>query len=98
METRDGVHAFEVQVYLDDVYADAVRVELLCRCSLRRPAHLGKRCSAGMRCFGAQGGYAYSASVPATRPASDYTPRVVPFKAGAWCRWRRARSYGSDEI
>ncbi len=28
VETQDGQHVFEVQVYLDDVSADAVRVEL----------------------------------------------------------------------
>ena len=38
----------------------------------------------GHALLGSQGGYSYSAAVPATRPASDYTPRVVPFKAGAF--------------
>ena len=38
----------------------------------------------GHELLGSQGGYAYSASVPATRPASDYTPRVVPFGTGAF--------------
>jgi glycogen phosphorylase len=38
----------------------------------------------GAELLGAQGGYTYSASVPAARPASDYTPRVVPFKSGAF--------------
>ena len=37
----------------------------------------------GHELLGSQGGYAYSASVAATRPASDYTARVVPFHAGA---------------
>jgi starch phosphorylase len=82
VETRDGQHLFEVQVYLDDVSADAVQVELYAdpadgdqpiRQAMRRGGEL----------LGSQGGYAYSAAVPATRPASEYTPRVVPFKAGA---------------
>jgi len=36
----------------------------------------------GHELLGSQGGYAYTAAVPAARPASDYTPRVIPFKAG----------------
>jgi starch phosphorylase len=32
---------------------------------------------------GSAGGYLYSAQIPAARPASDYTPRIVPYKAGA---------------
>ena len=31
---------------------------------------------------GADGGYVYGASAPATRPAADYTPRVIPDHAG----------------
>lgn len=27
---------------------------------------------------GAPGGYAYRAAVPASRPAADYTPRIIP--------------------
>jgi starch phosphorylase len=36
----------------------------------------------GHELLGSQGGYAYTAAVPAARPVSDYTPRVIPFKAG----------------
>jgi starch phosphorylase len=82
VETREGQHVFEVQVYLDEVGADAVRVELYAdpvdgdqpfRVAMQR----------GHELLGSQGGYAYSASVPATRPASDYTARAVPFRSGA---------------
>ena len=38
----------------------------------------------GHELLGSQGGYSYSAAVSADRPASDYTARVVPFKAGAF--------------
>jgi starch phosphorylase len=31
---------------------------------------------------GAAGGYVYSASVPADRPATDYTARVIPYYSG----------------
>ncbi|HVN43081.1 MAG TPA: hypothetical protein VMT50_09880, partial [Steroidobacteraceae bacterium] len=32
---------------------------------------------------GSSGGYLYVGRVPAVRPASHYTPRVVPFHPGA---------------
>lgn len=82
VDTREGQHRFEVQVYLDDVDAGAVSVELYAdpvggdgpvRESMQRDHEL----------IGSRGGYAYVASVPATRSANDYTPRVVPFKTGA---------------
>jgi starch phosphorylase len=82
VETKDGQHVFEVQVYLDNVSADAVRVELYADSAEGdRPAL--ETMQRGHELLGSQGGYAYSASVPATRPASDYTPRVVAFRNGA---------------
>ncbi len=82
LETRDGQHLFSVQVYLDDVDADAVRVELYAD-SAGGDQPVRQAMQRGQELLGSQGGYAYSASVPATRPAVDYTPRVVPFKPGA---------------
>ncbi len=32
----------------------------------------------GRQLVGAENGYTYGARVPATRPATDYTPRVIP--------------------
>jgi starch phosphorylase len=29
-----------------------------------------------------ENGYVYSAQVPATRPAADYTARVIPYRSG----------------
>jgi len=82
VETRDGQHVFEVQVYLDETNADAVRVELYAE-SLDGDRPIQQAMERGHELLGSQGGYAYRASVPATRPASDYTPRVVPFRTGA---------------
>ena len=76
-------HVFEVQVYLDEVSADAVRVELYAD-PTDGDQPIRQAMQRGHELLGSVGGYAYSASVPATRPASDYTPRVVPFKAGAF--------------
>jgi glycogen phosphorylase len=82
VETRDGQHLFEVQVYLDEVSADAVHVELYAD-PTDGDQPIREVMQRGGALLGSQGGYTYSAAVPATRPASDYTPRVVPFKAGA---------------
>ncbi|MGP1677643.1 MAG: alpha-glucan family phosphorylase [Burkholderiales bacterium] len=77
LETDAAQHVFEVQVYLDDLDPEAVRVELYAdgaggaapeRVQMQRVRQL----------VGAINGYAYRAGVPATRPATDYTARVIP--------------------
>jgi starch phosphorylase len=80
--TDGGQNVFEVQVYLDDLDPEAVRVELYAdgadgtapeRIQMQRVRQL----------VGAINGYAYRASVPATRPATDYTARVIPHRDDA---------------
>jgi starch phosphorylase len=83
VETRDSQHVFEVQVYLDDVTADCACVELYAE-PLDGDQPTRQQMQRGHALLGSQNGYSYSAAVPATRPASDYTARVVPFKAGAF--------------
>jgi glycogen phosphorylase len=83
VETKDGQHVFEVQVYLDDVTAERARVELYANSTdggqpVRQPMERGHEL------LGSVGGYSYSASVPANRPASDFTARVVPYRDGAF--------------
>ena len=83
LKRASGQHVFEVQVYLDDLDADAVRVELYADAA-DGDQPIRQVMQRGVELLGSQGGYAYSAWVPATRPASDYTPRVVPFRNGAF--------------
>ncbi len=77
LETDAGQHIFEVQVYLDELDPEAVRVELYAngvngstpeRVAMQRVRQL----------VGATNGYAYRAGVPATRLPSDYTARLIP--------------------
>jgi len=77
IETDGEQHVFEVQVYLDDLDPEAVRVELYAngvngaapeRVEMKRVRQL----------VGAANGYAYRAGVPAARPAMDYTARIIP--------------------
>ncbi|MGA8149067.1 MAG: alpha-glucan family phosphorylase [Gallionellaceae bacterium] len=79
VETHGEQHVFEVQVYLDDLDPEAVRVELYAngingatpeRVEMKRVRQL----------VGATNGYAYRAEVPAARPASDYTARLIPHR------------------
>jgi len=69
-------------VYLDELDPEAVRVELYADRQngtepVREPMNRGEQL------VGASNAFLYVASVPANRPASDYTPRVVPYKIGA---------------
>ena len=81
LETDGEQHVFELQVYLDDLDPEAVRVELYAdgvdgtapeRVEMKRVRQL----------VGAVNGYAYRAGVPATRPATDYTARLIPYRDG----------------
>jgi starch phosphorylase len=72
----------QVQVYLTDLDPEAVKVELYADGQngaepVRQPMQRGEQL------VGSANAFLYVANVPATRPASDYTPRVVPYKNGA---------------
>ncbi len=81
LETRDEQHVFEVQVYLDDLDAEAVRVELYANGVDGAPS-VRVEMQHVRQLVGALNGYAYRAEVPATRPATDYTARVIPHRDG----------------
>jgi starch phosphorylase len=77
-ETKDGHHVFEVQLSLGDLAPDTIQVELFADGDhatslemklIRQPADT-------------VGGHVYGANVPATRPASDYTARLIPHRKG----------------
>jgi glycogen phosphorylase len=74
--TAEG-HRFDVQVYLYQLPADAVRVELYANPLQPGPPerHVLTR---GAPLQGASNAYAYSGIITSDRPAADYTPRIVP--------------------
>lgn len=77
VETRAGRHVFEVQAYLADLAPAAVRLELYADgIDGGVPLRLEMKRVLGLA--GAPGGFVYSASVPAARPAADYTARLIP--------------------
>jgi starch phosphorylase len=76
VSSEKGKHAFEVGVYFGSLDPASVRVELYAdgvngsepeRQEMRRGRQLKD-----------ENGYIYRVQVPATRPAADYTARVVP--------------------
>ena len=81
LETKDKQHVFEVQVYLDDLDPNAVRVELYAN-GVNGGEPVRQEMKRLRQLVGAVGGYAYGATVSADRPASDYTARVIPHRDG----------------
>ncbi len=77
VESDGEQHVFEVQIYLDDLDPKAVQVELYAE-DANGDGPVRQEMKRLRRLTGASGGYVYSASVPAARPANDYTARVIP--------------------
>jgi glycogen phosphorylase len=77
VETRGEQHVFEAQVYLNDLDPKAVRVELYAD-GINGAGPVRQEMKRLRSLTGASGGYGYAATVPAARPAADYTVRVIP--------------------
>jgi starch phosphorylase len=75
--TGAGEHRFEAQVYLGDLEAEDVRVELFAE-SARGEAPLRREMTREVRLSGAANAFLYAGSVPDARPAAHWTVRVVP--------------------
>lgn len=83
VKVEDGgeQHIFEVQAYLDDLDPDLVRVELFAN-GVNGGAPERVEMERVHQLVGASNGYAYRVGVPAKRPASDYTARLIPQRDG----------------
>ena len=81
IQTEGEQHIFEVQMYLDDLDPDTVQVELYAN-GLNGAAPERVKMQRVRQLVGVTNGYAYHAGVPATRPASDYTARLIPRRDG----------------
>ncbi|MBI2455529.1 MAG: alpha-glucan family phosphorylase [candidate division NC10 bacterium] len=77
VETRDDQHQFTVQVHLGGLEPEAVRVELFAD-PMDGGEPVRQAMARGRKLDGPDNGYEYTASVPASRSAGDYTPRLVP--------------------
>ena len=76
-----GQHVFEVQVYLNGLEPDVVRVELYAE-GVTGDGPVRMEMTLGQKLPGAEEGYVYGARVQATRAAADYTVRVIPHRSG----------------
>jgi starch phosphorylase len=77
VETNGQQHIFEVKVYLNDIDPNAVRVELYAD-GINGSSPVRQEMKRGRQLAGAVKGYIYSVTVSSTRPATDYTARVIP--------------------
>jgi len=78
IEDKENVQVFEIQVYLNGLSPDAVLMELYAD-GADGPVRLEMK--RGRQLVGANG-FIYSVVVPATRPATDYTARIIPNHKG----------------
>jgi starch phosphorylase len=81
VESRGGKYVFEAQLFLNGLSPESVRVELYAEgetggAPVRNEMELAQPRATGPR------GQTYRASVPAARPAGDYTVRAVPYHPG----------------
>jgi starch phosphorylase len=77
VETDGEQHVFMIQVYFDDIDPDTVEVELFAQGSAA-DAPVRQEMRRTHPLVAASHGYAFEARVPAARPASDYTARLIP--------------------
>ena len=82
VQQQGGQYLFQVQVHIDGINPDAVRVELYADGG-KDAAPITQPMNRGERLVDAESAFTYTAFVPTTRPAADYTPRLVPQHAGA---------------
>jgi len=76
-ETIENQFQFKVQVYFNELDPDTLQVELFAN-GMNGDSPVLLKMTQGTKLEDAANGYNYHASVSATRPASDYTARVIP--------------------
>ena len=81
IESDGEVYVFEIQVYLNDLDPDFVRVELFAN-GLNDDGAVRQEMTRLRPLEGATSVYVYEGRVSATRPASDYTARIIPKQSG----------------
>jgi starch phosphorylase len=81
VETHGAQHVIDVQVYLNALDPNAVRVELYAD-GVNGDGPVRQEMLRLRQLTGTAGGYVYGCRAPATRPATDYTARVIPQHSG----------------
>ncbi len=95
IETDGEQHIFEVQLYLNGLDPDSVRLEVYAD-DVSGGGPVRQEMARIRQWADTPGGYVFGARVPATRPAIDYTARVIPQFTGvavpleaAYILWQR---------
>jgi starch phosphorylase len=83
VEQAGEQYFFQVQVFHDELDPDAVKVELYAEAKNGK-TQARETMTRRERLIGSANGFTYTARIPATRPAADYTPRIVPCHRGAF--------------
>lgn len=82
IEKHEDQYLFKVEVFFGDLDPEGVGVELYAEGRNGAPP-VRQGMKRGDQLIGAANGFIYTATIQATRPASDYTPRVAPQNAAA---------------
>ena len=82
IETHDGQHYFQVEVLPGNLNPDQLQVELYAD-SIHGDKPAVEAMTAPEPCVDSPGVMTYSAQMSATRPASDYTARIIPHHPNA---------------
>ena len=80
-KTDDGQPVFEVELYLNGLDPKAVRVELYAD-GVGVDTPVWQEMKLVRPVTGATGSYIYGATMSPARPPTDYTARVIPYRAG----------------
>ncbi|HEX3906010.1 MAG TPA: alpha-glucan family phosphorylase [Polyangia bacterium] len=81
VETKNDRHLFQIQVDLENLDPESVRVQLCSEPGAGTGAVTQEMSLTGP-VAGHPGQYVYSGSVPAARPSTDYTARLIPRREG----------------
>ena len=95
VETKAEQHNIELDVFLECASPDTVRVELYAD-AVKGGGAVRQEMKRVRQLPGDAGGYVFSATVSAARPAADYTARIMPHHDGlavpleaGWILWQR---------
>jgi starch phosphorylase len=82
VETTGEKHIFNIQVYLNGLDPDSVRIELYAD-GINGDDAFRLEMTRDKKLVGTENGYVYTTKVGAARPISDFTARAIPFHSGA---------------
>ena len=80
-ETTEKQHKIDVQIYFGEIDPDTIEVQMFAD-AITGEAPFIQQMTRSKKSKAKDGSYTYSVSVASTRPASDYTPRIIPNLSG----------------